>query len=149
MAFAIRSWNDLSRWWGIPLLISGVIIFGYVLMTPIAREQLLVRSLSDIRYDSPAVYQMVKLVGNALVDVILGLLIFHALLIGGIGLVILVVGWLIGRRKPTGPPIEKIPSPLGEPPSEMEPPGPQIPPPPPVSPIPEDEIEAEGPDAEV
>jgi hypothetical protein len=146
MAFAIRSWSELSRWWGIPLLISGVIIFGYVLLTPIAREQLLVRSLEDIRYDSPAVYQMVELVGNALVDVILGLLIFHALLIGGIGLVILVVGWLIGRRKATGPPIEKVPSPFGETPSDMEPPEPQIPPPPPVSRIPEDETTVEGPE---
>jgi hypothetical protein len=146
MAFAIRSWSELSRWWGIPLLISGVIIFGYVLLTPIAREQLLVRSLADIRYDSPAVYQMVKLVGNALVDVILGLLIFHALLIGGIGLVILVVGWLIGRRKATGPPSEIPPSPVRGAPVEEESPEPQIPPPPPVSPIPEDETAIEGPE---
>jgi hypothetical protein len=147
MAFAIRSWSELGRWWGIPLLLSGIIIFGYALLTPFAREQLLPRLLSDIRYESPAIYEMGRLVVEGLIEVILGLLMFHALLIGGIGLVILLVGWLIGRRKVTGPPIESIPSPFGETPSEMEPPGSRIPPPPPVSPIPEDEIEAEDPEA--
>jgi hypothetical protein len=89
---------------------------------------------------------MAKLVVEGLIEVVLGLLMFHALLIGGIGLVILVVGWLIGRRKATGPPIEKLPSPFGETPSEMETPGSQIPPPPPVSPIPEEETTVEGPE---
>ncbi|HEY47335.1 MAG TPA: hypothetical protein G4O14_11190 [Anaerolineae bacterium] len=147
MAFAIRSWSEFGRWWGIPLLLSGVFIFGYALLTPLAREQLLPRLLSDIRYESPAVYEMGKLVVEGLIDVILGLLMFHALLIGGIGLVLLVVGWLIGRRKATIPSIEKLPSPYGETPSEVEPPGSQIPPPPPVSPIPEDETTVEGPEA--
>jgi hypothetical protein len=146
MAFAIRSWSDLGRWWGIPLLLSGIIIFGYVLLMPIGREQLLTRLLPDMRYESPAIYEMGRLVVEGLIEVILGLLMFHALLIGGVGLVILLVGWLIGRRKATGPPREKVPSPFGESPSEMEPPELQIPPPPPVSPIPEDETSVEGPE---
>jgi hypothetical protein len=145
MAFAIRSWSELGRWWGIPLLLSGVIVFGYVLLTPIAREQMLPRLLADIRYESPAVYGMGRMVVGALVDVILGLLLFHALLIGGIGLIILVVGWLIGRRTATGPPVESPPSSEWATPVEPGPPEPQIPSPPPVSPIPEDETTVEGP----
>lgn len=146
MAFAIRSWSEFGRWWGIPLLLSGVIIFGYILLMPIAREQMLTRLLADIRYESPAVYGMARMVVSALVEVILGLLMFHALLFGGIGLVILVVGWLIGRRTTTGPPVERLPSPVRDMPVEAEPPGPQIPPPPPISPIPEDETMFEGPE---
>ncbi len=146
MAFAIRSWSEFGRWWGIPLLLSGVIIFGYILLMPIAREQMLTRLLADIRYESPAVYGMARMVVSALVEVILGLLMFHALLFGGIGLVILVVGWLIGRRTTTGPPVERLPSPVRDMPVEAEPPGPQIPPPPPISPIPEDETMVEGPE---
>jgi hypothetical protein len=146
MAFAIRSWSDFGRWWGIPLLISGVIIFGYVLLMPFTREQMLPRLLADIRYESPAVYGMAKIVVSALLEVILGLLLFHALLIGGIGLVILVFGWLIGRRKATGPPSEIPPSPVMDAPVEKESPEPQIPPPPPVSPIPDDETKVEGPE---
>lgn len=146
MAFAIRSWSDLGRWWGIPLLLSGIIIFGYVLLTPVGREQLLTGLFSDMQYESPAIYDMGRLVIEGLIEVILGLLIFHALLIGGIGLVILVVGWLIGRRRDSGPSIEKVPSPFGETPSEIEPPESQIPPPPPVSPIPEDEMAVEDPE---
>ncbi len=137
MAFAIRSWSALGRWWGIPLLLSGIIIFGYVLLIPLTREQIPPRLLTDIQYESPAVYEMAKLVVGALIDVILGFLMFHALLIGGIGLVILVVGWLIGRRTATGPPLEKPHSQLRDTPVEEEPPDPQIPPPPPISPIPE------------
>lgn len=144
MALVIRSWSDLGRWWGIPLLLSGIIIFGYALLSPFAREQLIPRLLSDIRYESPAIFEMGRLVIEGLIEVILGLLLFHALIIGGVGLVLLVVGWLIGRRKVIGPPIEKIPSPIGESPPEEEPPGSQIPPPPPVSPMPEDEAPFEG-----
>lgn len=147
MALAIRSWSNLGWWWGIPLLLSGIIIFGYALLTPFTRGQLLPRLLSDIRYESPVIYEMGRLVVEGLIEVILGLLMFHALLIGGIGLVILVVGWLIGRRKATGLTIEKLPSPYGETPPEVSPPGSHIPPPPPVSPIPEDEIGVEDPEA--
>ena len=143
MAFVIRSWSEFSRWWGIPLLFSGIIIFGYVLLMPISREQLIPRLLGDIRYESPALYEMGEMVVGALVDVILGLLIFHALLIGGIGLVILLIGWLIGRRSASEPTIESPPSPEWGP-AEEESPGPQIPPPPPVSPMPEDEASVEG-----
>lgn len=149
MALAIRSWSEFGRWWGIPLLLSGVLIFGYVLMMPIARELMLSRLLSDLRYEAEPLYEMAQMVVGALMEVILGLLVFHALLIGGIGLVILVVGWLVGRRAATvksEPPMERSPSPAGDTPTEEELPSQRIPPPPPVSPIPEDDSRIEGPE---
>ena len=64
----------------------------------------------------------------------------------GIGLVILVVGWLIGRGRTPGPLVERPPSPEWGTPVEEESPELQIPPPPPVSQIPEDETKVEGPE---
>jgi hypothetical protein len=149
MAFAIRSWGEFGRWWGIPLLLSGVIIFGYVLLMPIARELMLPRLLSDLRYEAEPLYEMAHMIVGALIEVILGLLVFHALLIGGIGLVILVIGWLIGRRaaamKPE-PRAERSPSPGWDTPVEEGPSSAHIPPSPPVSPIPEDDSSMEGPE---
>ncbi|HEY44859.1 MAG TPA: hypothetical protein G4O11_12840 [Anaerolineae bacterium] len=149
MALAIRSWSEFGRWWGIPLLLSGVIIFGYVLLMPIGRDFMLPRLLSDTRLEAESVYEMAEMVITGLVDVIRGLLVFHALLIGGIGLVLLVVGWLIGRRAATakqGPPVERSTFPSRETPVEEGPSSGYIPPPPPVSPMPEDEIPIEGPE---
>ena len=147
MALVIRSWSELGRWWGIPLLLSGVMIFGYVLLMPIAMDYMLPRMLSDIRFEAEPVYQMAEMVVTGLTDAIRELLVFHTLLIGGTGLVLLVVGWLIGRRaavvKP-GPPMERSPSPGWEASAEEEPSSAQMPYQPPVSPIPEDDSSMEG-----
>jgi hypothetical protein len=149
MALAIRSWGEFGRWWGIPLLLSGVIIFGYVLLMPIARELMLPRLLSDLRYEAEPLYEMAQMVINALIEVILGFLVIHAMFIGGIGLVILVVGWLIARRTATvkpEPPMARSPSTGWDTPAEGGPSSAHIPPQPPVSPMPEDDSSMEGPE---
>jgi hypothetical protein len=148
MALAIRSWSEFGRWWGIPLLLSGIIIFGYVLLMPIALDYMLPRLLSDIRFEAEPVYEMARIVVDGLGEVIRGFLMFHALLIGGIGLVLLVVGWLIGRRaalaKPK-PPMERSFSAIRDTPADEGSSSAYIPPPPPLPPMPEDEIPIEGP----
>jgi hypothetical protein len=85
---------------------------------------------------------MGRMVLDALTEVILGYLVFHALLIGGIGVVLLVAGWLVRRRTAAGPVVDR---PLdSERLEERRPIDSQMPPP--ISPISDDETMVDGPE---
>jgi hypothetical protein len=98
MTFAIRSARDLSRWWGIPLLLSGAIILGMFVLGSLIGENLLNRLFAGIRSEMEIIYTLLMNIAEGFMESILGFLFFQALLVGGIGFVLLVVGWLIGRR---------------------------------------------------
>jgi len=149
MALVIRSWSELGRWWGIPLLIGGVFSLMMVPLVSTVGEIYIARQLSDLKHEANAAYELLVIVINSLREAIFGGLLFHAALVGGIGLVLLVGGWLTSRRTSS--------TPLGQPgvgPSGMESvatsedvsPPPPVSPPPLVSPLTEDEtvIEDEG-----
>ena len=146
MALAVRSARDLSRWWGIPLMLSGAIIFGMVVLGSLVGENLLNGLFAGIRSEMEIIYTLLMNVTKGFLESILGFLLFHALLVGGIGFVLLVVGWLIGRRStaiPSGQPsrmpqIKDIGSTPGTPPTSS-----YVHPPPPVSPMPLDAPESE------
>ena len=141
MALVVRSWSDLGRWWGIPLLIGGVFTLLVPLMSSLG-EGFIVRQLSDLRHESNAADEIVGIVINGLREAILGGLLFHAVLFSGIGLTLLVGGWLASRRTSS---IK-----LGQPGSGMESTAtsedvypPPVSPPPFVTPMPEDETVTE------
>jgi hypothetical protein len=142
MALVIRSWSELGRWWGIPLLAGGVFTLMMVPLVSAGGEIFIARQLTDLRHETNAAYELLVIVFNSLRDAILGGLLFHAALVGGIGLAFLIGGWLASRRtssEPAGRP--------GVGPSGMEAvatsedisPMPPVSPPPQVSPLPEDE----------
>jgi len=149
MALAVRSWGELGRWWGIPLLIGGVLTLLLAVLVTAVGEVLLTSQLSDLKREAEAVYGLLMVIIGSLKDVIIGSLLFHAALVSVIGLVLLVGGWLISRRTsslPPGQPGAIQPS-MGsvETSGSVSPPIPASPPPP-VPPMPEDEtvIEDEG-----
>jgi len=149
MALAVRSWGELGRWWGIPLLIGGVFTLMLVPLVSVVGEILIAQQLPVLKHEAEAAYELLIKVINGLGEAILSVLLFHAALVCGIGLVLLVGGWLISRRTsslPPGQPGAMQPS-MGsvETSGSVSPPIPASPPPP-VPPMPEDEtvIEDEG-----
>lgn len=104
MALAVRSWGELGRWWGIPLLIGGVLTLLLAVLVTAMGEVLLTSQLSDLKREAEAVYGLLMVIIGSLKDVIIGSLLFHAALVSGIGLVLLVGGWLINRRTSSLPP---------------------------------------------
>jgi len=149
MALVVRSWGELGRWWGIPLLLGGVFTLVLVPLVSAVGEILIGQQLSVLKYEAKAAYELLIIVINGLREAILGVLLFHAALVCGIGLVLLVGGWLINRRTSSLPP--GLPGAMQPSMGSVETSGsvyPPIPasPPPPVPPMPEDEtvIEDEG-----
>ena len=134
MALVIRSWSDLSRWWGIPILISGVFTLMIVPLLSTIGEVFIAQQLSDLRHEANVAYELVVIVINGLREAIFGGLLFHAALVGGIGLVLLVGGWLVSRRPSVEPVGRPGVGPLG---IESVATSEDISPPPPVSPIPQ------------
>ncbi len=104
MALAVRSWGELGRWWGIPLLIGGVLTLLLAVLVTAVGEVLLTSQLSDLKRQAEAVYGLLMVIIGSLKDVIIGSLLFHAALVSSIGLVLLVGGWLINRRTSSLPP---------------------------------------------
>ena len=141
MALVIRSWSELGRWWGIPLLIGGVFSLMMIPLVSNVGEKYIARQFSDLTHEAKAAYELLAMVFDGLRDAILGRLLFHAVLVGGIGLALFVGGWLVSRRNSS-----KLDRGSGVGPSGMDeavtsedvyPPA--VSPPPQVTPLPEDE----------
>lgn len=142
MALVIRSWSALGRWWGITLLIGGVFALMIVPLVSAIGEIFITQQLSDLQHEANAAYELLVIVIDGLREAIFGGLLFHAALVSGIGLALLVGGWLANRRTSSIP--------LGRPgvgqsgmdlvgTSEYVSPPPPVSTPPPVFPLPEDE----------
>ena len=139
MALVIRSWSALGRWWGIPLLIGGVFALMIVPLVSAVGEIFIAQQLSDLQHEANAAYELLVIVIDGLREAIFGGLLFHAALVSGIGLALLVGGWLASRRTssiPLGQPGSGMDS-VGT--SEYVSPPPPVSTPPPVFPLPDDE----------
>lgn len=146
IALVVRSWRDLSRWWGIPLTLCGVITLGLVVFTSAISEDFIEGILADLRWKREVLYNLSLIVARGFMESALGSLFFHALLVGGIGVILLVVGWFIGRRTSSVPlkqqvPVQQTKAAISSPDSQQY--SSSVPPPPPVSPIPQDEPASE------
>lgn len=146
IALVVRSWRDLSRWWGIPLMLSGVITLGLVVFISARSENFIERIFADLRSEGEILYNLSKIVARGFVDSMLGSLFFHALLVGGIGLILLVVGWFVGRRTSSIPlrqqnEIQQSNASVSSPDSQQY--SSSVSQPPPVSPMPQDEPTSE------
>ena len=139
MALVIRSWRALGRWWGIPLLIGGVFALMIVPLVSAVGEIFIAQQLSDLQHEANAAYELLVIVINGLREAIFGGLLFHAALVSGIGLVLLVGGWLASRRTSSMPLGQSGPGMASVAISEDVSPPPHVSTPPLVTPLPGDE----------
>lgn len=114
MALAVRSWRDLARWWGVPLLLGGVLSFVPVLLGGPLLRLMLARFMAGARA-IPAVGNLVEALGGAIREAVLGPQAVEAVLIAGVGLVLVLLGFV--RRKPRLPAATtmavEVPAPVG------------------------------------
>jgi hypothetical protein len=101
MALAVRSWRGLARWWGIPLLLGGVIAFLPVLLGGAFLRLLMAQLTAGLR-GVPALSGLADALGGALGAAVLRPQAVQAAAAGGLGLLLCVLS-LTGRRGPKVP----------------------------------------------
>jgi hypothetical protein len=98
---AVRSWKGLTRWWGIPLLLGGLLAF-----LPVALGgrllRLLAARLTAGMSAFPALRDMAQALAEAIGSAVLRPQAWQALVATGIGLVLLLMS-IIGRRSRRAP----------------------------------------------
>lgn len=100
MALVVRSGRGLARWWGVPLLLGGLLSFLPVLFGgPLLR--LLLSRFAAGAQALPALGNLVDALGRAMREAVLGPQAAQALLVAGAGLVLVLVGF---RRRKARPP---------------------------------------------
>jgi hypothetical protein len=104
MALAIRSFRALTRWWGIPLLLSGFFTFLAALLVPPLGRSILPRLFSNVEQQTRALGNLMTVILEGLAHNVSEYLVGHAFLLGGLGIVLLFVGWFLGRRNAAGSP---------------------------------------------
>lgn len=101
MVLAVRSWRGLARWWGIPLLLGGLIAFLPVLMGG-AFLRLLMAQLTTGLAAIPALTEMAQALGGALGAAVLRPQAGQAAVASGLGVLLCALS-LFGRRSPKVP----------------------------------------------
>lgn len=123
MALVIRSWRSLSRWWGIPLLLGGLLSFLLLIVGIAVARRGLATALATGSMPGTA-GRLIQLVGSGLVSEVSRRLFWHSLVLTfGAGLV-LALGLFVGRKKPspTGLVVPAFPAPAAlQPPGEPPP----------------------------
>ncbi|NIS82840.1 MAG: hypothetical protein GTO14_22170 [Anaerolineales bacterium] len=147
MVLAIRSWRDLAIWWGIPILLAGILTMALGLSGESIGQRYILPSLEDLRREAEPLYNLTITALVGMRDEIFGNIFGQALLISFLGGALILFGWFLsritGQRTPRQrPPASGPPPPVQK--SEAEPVAPH-PPPPPVSSMPEDADEKERP----
>ena len=94
MAFVVRSWSDVGRRWGLPLLLSGAGTLLLAFFLSAIRDDLISNWLGGLGPRAGTLQNVLKAGLNGLYTAGLGPLWLQAFLICGIGLVL----WLVGRR---------------------------------------------------
>jgi hypothetical protein len=109
MALSVRSWRGLARWWGIPLLLGGLIAFLPVLMGG-AFLRLLMAQMTAGLAAMPALTELARAMTEALGAAVLRPQARQAVGAGGLGLLLCVLSF-VGRRGPgvTQAPAREIP----------------------------------------
>jgi hypothetical protein len=99
MALAIRSWKELSRWWGIPIMIGGLITLLVAIGLNLREGSVLLNQVPELQNAEGPVREMVVLLIRGLMDTVVSTVQLHSVLIGLLGLAIFLGGWLLGRNQ--------------------------------------------------
>lgn len=98
LALIVRSFQDLAKWWGYPLLVSGLILFLLVLLVsdPFTRRIERILRSSDL----PAVFQeSIQGIAQYLQEEFVGLALVQFILLIGSGIGLLFLAYLLRRRQ--------------------------------------------------
>lgn len=98
-AVVARSWPQLLRWWGVPLVAAGGTGMATLVVAGPLGLRLTQRALAQSQLP-PFLEQAMLGVGDRLRDAILGALLFESILLLVIGGVVLGAGAFLGRRRP-------------------------------------------------
>lgn len=102
VSLAVRSWKDLTRWWGRLFLIAGIITLVAGLLLAAVVERAIPAVFSQLRAQAGFVFNILVIAARALSDVVLGSTAGHAVLLIFAGALLLFGYWLIQRRdRPT------------------------------------------------
>jgi hypothetical protein len=140
MILVIRSMRDIGQWWGIPLLIGGLLSIMFIGIVSAGRADLVGDSLADFAPKGTPFYRAFEIALLGFLVTVTRLAFFHASLITAAGLAL----WLITRQmsKRTKPQIIPEPEPSDVVPTEQIS---GIPAPPPVPPLGSGPDDEEGP----
>lgn len=98
MALAVRSWRGLARWWGIPLLLGGLIAFLPVLLGGRFLHLLITQMTAGLG-GIPPLAELAEALGGAIGAAVLRPQTLQAAAVSGLGLLLWVLS-LLGRRAP-------------------------------------------------
>lgn len=137
MILIIRSMREIGQWWGIPLLIGGLLSLMVIGIVSVGRGDLIGDMLANFAPARTLFYRGFEIVLLGILVAVLRLAFFHAFLITGAGLAL----WLVPRylRKRAEPHIELEPEPGDDAQSEQVSGLPSPPPVPPLGSRPEDD----------
>ena len=140
MILVIRSMRDIGQWWGIPLLIGGLLSLAVIGIFTAGRADLVRDTLADFTQEGTPFYRVFETALLAFLVAVTRLAFFHASLITAVGLAL----WLITRQMSKQMKSQIIPEPE---PSDVVPTEQisGIPAPPPVPPLGSGPDDEEGP----
>jgi hypothetical protein len=140
MILIIRSMRDIGQWWGIPLLIGGLLSLVIIGVVSAGRGDLIRDVLADFAPVGTLFYRAFEIVLLGILVAVIRLAFFHALLIMGAGLALWLVTRYLSKRAETQIILEPEP---GDGAQDKQVSG--IPEPPPVPPLGSGPNDEEGP----
>ncbi|MCK5318807.1 MAG: hypothetical protein KAJ55_12900 [Anaerolineales bacterium] len=140
MILIIRSMRDIGQWWGIPLLIGGLLSLVVIGVVSAGRGDLIRDVLADFAPVGTLFYRAFEIVLLGILVAVIRLAFFHALLIMGAGLALWLVTRYLSKRAETQIILEPEP---GDGAQDKQVSG--IPEPPPVPPLGSGPNDEEGP----
>ena len=98
MILRIRSISDVGQWWGIPLLVGGLLSLAIFGLINAGRQDLIADSIPDAVPLGTPFYWAVEAITLGLFIAVVRLAFFHALLIAVAGFVLWLITRLVGKR---------------------------------------------------
>jgi hypothetical protein len=99
VVFAVRSWGELSRWWGIPIMLGGLMTLIWSIGLNQRGSGMLLNQLPEVQGGEGPIREMLALLVRGLLDSVVGTIQLHSLFIGALGLAIFLAGWFLGRSR--------------------------------------------------
>jgi hypothetical protein len=97
MILAIRSWRDVAIWWGLPVLIAGILTIALGFSAGTAFNRYWQQASVEFRQQSSALYDLLLIPVTAVREKVTGEVMGAGVLITIMGIAILVIGYLFHR----------------------------------------------------
>lgn len=106
LAFAVRSLAELARWWGIPLVVDGMLLLGLTLLNQTLLAAAL--TLGPLRDVTPFLREEALTASTILANEVFRPLLWQSIVIAGLGVLLFLVGMFV-RPKPPAPVKKTLP----------------------------------------